>query len=704
MVRVFGQTLLGFAVALVASGTGTAQNQAFDEGVKLYRLGKSAEALAMFEQVLADDPSHEQAFEVWRKTDQAVWQALLVRNDEISKIAQHLLTMATLGNKERSRDGDAIDALVEQATSGDYGERSKAQMQLNADHGEFAVPALVAKLGDADDDQGQIYAMQALERMARTATLPLVQAMSSSDDRTRRNVAAVLFQISDERAAAAMAAAASGDSSDSVRMTAQRAIVAIGRAGSAADLHMADARQYLSRSGVRPGERSDVVWGFDGDQLVYADAPAAVYHLELAKNSAHAALELAPGSDAARALLARAYLAEAAAITESLAANPDDESLAGWADQVHALRMMAVATGLGTVRAAVADAIAAGMTATAVTGIELLAGLENQNTVGNSPLVPALSSQDSRIAYAAALAVAAAGGGAVVPAAARVVDNLGRAVTEEAIMTIKVIDRSPATERAVMNAGFQRGFQHSVSASAVGAMDDIYSAPVDVVVISETLPDARPEAIIGLIRGDSRMSNTKILMVAADTDAASETFGDRVDGFIEGPLSSDNLKSAVEEALSGVEPGVRRARADRVAVMASGALAQLAGSVDLQPALANLAAQLDRDDAVAVPAAQAIGGGGNMNQVPALMAALGSDTASLDVKVACADAAGEIFARAGVPDQSIIDQLMAIVTSGADQALRLAAVGALGKASLGADAEASLLKALRVAPQAGMDG
>ena len=681
-----------------------AQNESFSEGVKLYRLGKSAEALQKFEEVLSEDPSHEQAFELWRTTDYAVWQALLLEGDEISKIAQHLLDRATLGSKERSREEDAISTLVAQATSADYGARAKAQLQLNADHGEFAVPALIAKLGDADDDKGQIYAMQALEQLARSATLPLVQAMASADDRTRRNIAAVLFQIGDERAAAAMAAAAATDESDGVRMASERALKATGRVGSAADLHMSDARKYLSHSGVRPGERSDVVWSYSDGQLMFSDSPSAVYHLELAKSSAHSALAFAPDSQEARALVAQAYLAEAAAITESLAANPEDESLAPFGAQVAALKMTAAATGLDTVRRAVTDAIASGMVATAVAGIELLGQLENQNSIGGSPLIGALSNGDTRIAYASALALTAAGG-TNVPAAGQVVENLGNAVTEEAIMTVKVIDRSPATQRAVMDASFSRGFQRSVSESAVGAMDDLYSTPVDVVVINEILPDARPEAIIGLIRGDKRMANTKILVVAKDTDAATELFGDRVDGFIEGPLSGDNLKQAVEEALADVEPGPRRARADKIAVSASNALSQLAGKVDLGAALDHLVAQLNRSDDVAIPSARAIGGGGNMAQAPALLGALANDAASLDLKVACASAAGDVFSRSGALDQAMIDQLMAIINSSADQALRAAVVGALGKATLDNATKLNLVNTLRVVlPSAGADG
>lgn len=704
MARVLGKSLLGILISLVASGSGMAQNEAFTEGVKLYRLGKLEEALAQFESAITADPTNEQAFELWRTTDHAVWQALLLEQGEISKVAQHLLNLATMGRKERSRDEAAIAELVAQATSGDFGQRSKARLQLIADHGEFAVPALVEKLGDEDDDTGQINAMQVLEHLGRSATLPLIAALATDSELARRNIAAVLVQVGDERAAPAIAQLATTDTSDGVRMAAGEGLRKLGLTGSAvpADLYMAAARRYLTRSGIRPGESSDVVWSFADGALVATDTPGAVYHLELAKQAAHQALALAPSSLEARAIVTGSYLAEAAAIADSAAANPDDEALAALAAQVPALQLMAAGTGLNSVRRAVNDAIAADMVPTAVAGIQLLGVLENRSSLASTPLVAALDVDDRRIAYAAALALTSAAAGGAVPAAARVVDRLANAVTEEAIMTIKVIDVSPATERAVQDTAFRRGFRKSVSDSAVGAMDDLYASPdVDVVVINEILPDALPEAIIGLIRGDARMANTKILVLAKDADAAAERFGDRINGTIAGPLSAENLLAAVEAALADVEPGPRRARANKMAVSASHALEQLAQSqVDVSAAIDNLVAQLNRADDVAIPAAVAIGAGGELGEVTALIGVLQSDAASLDLKVACAGAAGEIFSRAGGLDQVTVDALLAIVASDADMQLRAAVVGALGKSRLGTDNEMKLINALKVRPGA----
>ncbi len=705
MARVLGKTLFGLVVGLLTSGITTAQNETFDEGVKAFRLGRYEEAKQKFEEVLAEDPTNVQAFEIWQKTDQAVWEALILDTGEVGKIAKHLLTLARRGRVERSRDQDSINELVELATTGDFAQRRKAQLDLIAKHGEFAVPALVEKLGDADNDKGQIYAILALYELSRDATLPLVEALRSDNVLVRRNGAAALAQIKDERAAAALAVLASRDPQEGVRETALAALRGLGvdPGSDPVRLYVNDSRRYLSGRGVHAGDESAVVWSWQDGALVAADVPSVIYDLELSKKSAHAALRLDPTNANAEALVARAYLAQAATITDSIAANPDDAGLEAVAGQVPALRMLASATGVETVRRAVEDAMQAGSVPAAVAGIEMLGEIESRDNLASSPLVRAVSNPDSRIGYAAALALTKAAGDGPVPAEQMVVTRLAQAVNERTLLFVKVIDSNPATKVAVEEADVKQGTVMTVEASATNAIGELYQFPnVDVVVINETLADARPEAVIGLIRKDPRMSKTKILVMAANTDAATEQFGDRVDGVIQGPVSADALQAAVQEALADVEPDANRARGDRVAVAASNALSSLAARrVNVTSALENLAGQLGRTDNVAIPAATALGEGGGAAEVAPLLAALQNDEASLDLKVASANAVGQILGRVGTIDEGMFDQMLAIATSDADATLRAAVVRALGKAKLSPEAKLKLIEALQVQPMVG---
>ena len=703
MARVLGKSLFGIAVALSAAGTAAAQADViFAEGVKAYRLGRYDEANSKFEQVLAEDLSHQQALNLFIDTERAVWDTFLNDEDErFNKMAKALLNRATVARKERSRDDDRIAELVAEATSGDadFSARQQAAFSLAADHGEFAVPALVQALSNADDEKGQIYAILALQKIGRPATLPLLEALDG-DEQTRGNVVAVLSHLKDERSRASLTVLASRDPSDAVREQATKALQYMGAAVEAdpAALFVNDARDYLVNSG-RGADLSDVVWSYEDGALVSRDVPASLYSFELAKKAALRALRLDPTSSDAKTAMARAYLGQGAAITESLAANPDDEALAPMADRVPQLEMMAAASGLPIMRRAVADSIDDGMIPTAVAGIEMLGSLEDRADLMQSPLIDALDNNNSRISYAAALAVTEASAGGPVPAADRVVANLSEAVTERKIRLVKVIDPDPITQRAVEEAAFTKGIQKSVSDSAASAINDLSRFPnVDVVVLNSELADDVPDTVIGMIRKNDRLANCKILVLSNDPDGAGDRFGDRIDGTIQAPASGDNLRQAVEAALAD-EPDAVVARADRVAVSASEALQSLAANqVDVTGALANLSAQLDADrsDEVTIPAAAALGAGGSADQLGALLQVLQNDGASVDLKVACANAAGAILGRSGEASAEVFEQLLGVATSEADIALRQAASRALGKASLSPEMHLQLLEALQI--------
>ena len=175
-----------------------------------------------------------------------------------------------------------------------------------------------------------------------------------------------------------------------------------------------------------------------------------------------------------------------------------------------------------------------------------------------------------------------------------------------------------------------------------------------------------------------------------------------VDGFIQGPLSGENLIEKADEVAGDLDP--RRAAATAVAVAAGNALASLARQdVDVSAALADLGAQLDRDDAVSIPAANAIGEGGNLASIGALRAALSGDGSDA-LKIAAAAAVGKILGRADTVPSDLFDELLTIAESAdADIALRRAVVTALGKGKLAPGERLKLIEALSVIA-AGSDG
>ena len=201
MARSFHQSLLAAAVALVVGGTALAQN-ALQEAVTLLRVNKKDEALAMMQEILSGDPSNEEAHELYTSVSQDEWYMLMTQPGEVQKIARSILDRAKTIARDRSRDAEAIQGLVDTATDADnaYGVRREAINKLISDHGEFAVPALLTKLGDPDAPASQVHAISVCSMLHSVAVLPLIEVLKSSNDLAVQNAAAALNLIGDARA------------------------------------------------------------------------------------------------------------------------------------------------------------------------------------------------------------------------------------------------------------------------------------------------------------------------------------------------------------------------------------------------------------------------------------------------------------------------------------------------------------------------
>lgn len=691
MARSFSQSLLAAAVAVVVGGTALAQSNPLQEAVTLLRLNKTDEAKAKLREILAADPSNADALAYYRSVSQDEWYLLMTSKGEIQQIAQSILDRAKVETKVRSRDDAAIAELVATATAADsdYGVRQTAINKLIADHGEFAVPALVEKLGNPDDAEGQIQAIATLSQLRSAAVLPLIEALKSSKEDVVKNAAAALHMIGDDRATAAMANLASDDRF-SVSTIARKFLAKKGVQGGAVDLMLAQSRTYL-KGDVPIGGFSEVVWKLTDDKLVATDVPALLYPSELAKSCAADAVRVAPASLEARSSLAQANLAQANLIETYLAKG--DESVKGLEPVAAELKIAALATGVESLRAALDAGVQQGLAPVAVGAIQALAQAESVDTIGQSSLLAALNSSDKRIKYAAAEAMVRATGGVQVPQNDRVVAVLAEAVAEEAVRTVQVIAPALDTNAAVQASSSVRGFAVDASADAVDGMRSLLVNPnVDVVVINENLPDRQPEDVINNVKKDPRMANTRIVVIAKDVEAAKTRFGEGV-GVVQAPLTGEALIAAVNTALEGSSSPVAE-RAEAYASKASQALLSVAsqkGGID--GALVSLGKQLNRGDAVAVPAARSLGLAGGIAQLADLVPAL-SGAGSLDLKKAAAEAIGNVLGRLDTCPADAAAALMAVVGSDADVSLRTAAAIALGKAKIDNQQKADLQKKL----------
>ncbi|MGE0143326.1 MAG: HEAT repeat domain-containing protein [Planctomycetota bacterium] len=704
MAKLFAKTLLSLVAACVAQGITLAQDveQTFTDAVRLIRTNKAEEGLAKLRELVAASPDHETALGLVKTTDPAIWQLLLGMGGEYEQVTRHLMSVATEARKQMSRDDSAVRGLLGGLFSDVSVERRKAAMQLSAEHGEFAVPALLEVLGDADQSVNADRAMLAIFQIGRPAVMPLIAALESDNELLRRNCAAALGQIGDKRAVAPLAAIAANDANEAVREVAKRGLARLGvpADASAVALYSKDAEAYLTGVGVRDGDRSEVVWQWKDGALAFVDVPANLYGLELAKAWAHQAVRLEPANENAKTLLARSYLAEASAIKDSAAANPDDSTMQELSASVDRFRMVAMALGKDTLRDALSESLAASQSEVAVEAIEALGGVAGDGA-DTAPLLAALDASDARVRYAAALALVKASEGKALPSASKVVSVLGQAVSEEAIRAVLVVDANPTTAKAVREASSRRGVAIQDASSGKRAIADFYAFPsYDVVVVSDTLSDILPEDVISLVR--ERSPETKVLLLSRSEDSAARLEG-KVDGVItpEGDLTTTQLIEKANEVAGELDP--RRKKADKVAVAAAHSLLRLAReNVNVVAAAAELGKQLDRNDEVAIPAAAALGAGGTLEQLGRLAALVTGESTSAELKLAAAEAVGGILSRSSSVPDSVFDALLA-VASNQEQPLDLRAklVSSLGRGQLAPGARSQLAAALRVIAQAG---
>lgn len=689
MARSFHQSLLAAAVALVVGGSALAQNS-LQEAVNLLRINQKTEAVQMLREIIQGDPSNEAAHDLYQSISQDEWYMLMTEKGEVQKIARSILERAKSTQRERSRDDAAIDALVATAIDGsnDYGTRQAAVNKLVGAHGEFAVPSLIKVLGDSDNVDGQIHAISVLSQLHSVAVLPLIEALKSSSDLTVQNVCAALHLIGDGRALPMLSHLANDDRVN-ISTIAKKFVAKKGGTGDALSQMLKQSNGYL-RGNVPVGGYSAVVWTLVDDALVSTDVPGLLYPTELAKAVAGDASRIAPQSLAARSAVAAANLAQANLIETSIAQG--EESVADMGPIAQELKIAALATGVDAIRGALDAGVQQGLAAVAIGAIGVLADAEIIDSIAESSLLGALTSSDKRVQYAAAEAIVRASRGANVPNLSAVVGVLAQAVTEEKVNTIHVIMPDLAAKTIIQTANAIRGNSYTSDATALEGQLTLLSNPsIDVVVINEILPGRMPEDVIGNIRKDNRMTNTKIVIVTKDAEAAAERFGDGVT-FITAPISPENLNAAVAAALEGAEsPG--GTRAEGYASKASAALLDLAGrKADIGSATANLALQLNRGDSVAVPAAKALGLSGGEGALTALVGALqnGSD----DLKKASALAIGGVLSGMSSCPDDIATALMTALDGSTDSGLRAAITTAFAKSKLDAQKKLELMQKL----------
>lgn len=691
-------TFLGLSVvpagaSVVSLRAAAAQDltRLFQEGMALLKEGKNEEALAKFQEILARDPSNEEAYELWKSSDERAWLELLTKEGQFELVARHLMGQVRAERVERRNDGDAIRDLVSSLGGANALERARLVQQLASQHGEYAVPYMLPALADRSDDDRRVVTVQALTRFGPDVVPPLVEAMSSPDAFLRRNVAATLGYIGDRRALGVLLHALQNDGDEAVRAAADKALAQMGAARntSAAEALVAEGHDYLARRDnvLSPVLWSDVVWHMDGGRLNARDVPRLVFAEEMAKQSFYRALAADAGHGPALAGIARASLAAEARVADAAAAGAD---VGDMADQMASGSLAALAAGHGALDAALASCLADGDAAGARAVIQLL----GRSGVNLTPaLRNAVQSEDAAVSEEAALAVAHISLARGEPVGDGVVERLARAAGRVVLQGALVIDADAQRSETLVAALRGRGMLvHQAASGAAGVAAQLRAPTLDLVVIAEQLPDLTAAQVLQEIERNPAQASAARLILAADAEAAAEIWGERVAGVIGAGLELDVLDEALAEGL-----GRDREMADDLAARSANALVALARSgVNVSAARENLLRALgNRSDAIVLPALAVLGSVATPDDVDALVEVLLGDR-SEELRVAAADALAGLFARhRAAPDADTLASLSELLRSGESLSLRRAVANALGQLDLNAGLRAALVRDVR---------
>jgi CheY-like chemotaxis protein len=673
---------------------GSSEIQAlFQEGQRLFRQGQKAEALERFTRVLALQPSNEDAYELWKIADQQVLLDLLVQGGQSELVAARLMELAGAGRMERQGDPQAIRELLRRVEAEDPIERRRALRELAANHGEYAVPLMVRRLADQNNDDRRVLYMHLLTQMDTDVVLPLVAAMGSDDPFLRRNVASVLGYIGDRRAAAALAWHARHDADPSARDAARDAAGRVGSDGNplALFLDLGDDYHHARATVLRPSDYSRVVWSWDGEGLVATGVPRFLYADELSKHAYHQALRVDPSSLAARAGLARAYACQQAELLSRSQAGLDESDLE---EQMAPATIALNNAGVEAIDLALSWSLRAGNTAC---GVRLAQVLGQLSLTPTPALADALGAGDGAISAQAAVALGEIAYRSGVAPSQATIHGLTRAATLQVMRVAAVIDSNAARGRGISDALSAQGVvvhHWERGSNALGMLRRIPG--IDAIVVAEELQDLTVDQVLRAIARDDRMSQTPILMLTADEDRAQELYGEQ----IAGTFSSLAGVTAVVEAMDA-RLGRDRELALAIAARAAGTLerlahgparSQLAGAADA------LAGVLDgRPDSVVVPVLGALGAMGGAEHMAAVSAVIVDDSRSSEARVAAAEAAGSIAGRTGAsPGAEALATLAAVLGSEASLEVRSALSRAMGRMPLSPQQRAALLGATRV--------
>lgn len=689
---------MGFVIALAAlqaplwAVAPDEFSDSFKQGVDLWQRGREAEAIAAFNKALANNPTEESAYALWRDVDFQVWRELIASGGQGELIAKRVIELAKGGRKALANDSAAIEALVQKVVSLEGGkEWVSAVGQLASDHGEFATPNLIGFLGEGSESEKMARAKLALNRLSRSVVLPLCAALQSQDAVLRRNICDVLGGIGDDRAAGYLLWHAKSDPDGSVRAAAADAARAAGFGGDALSSLLKLGQEFhdSTEHAIPDNQVRESVWVWNEPRLVPMPIPAAIHNDELARQAYDHALSVAPDSTDALAGLARAYVAE---MTKLEWLEKGGQDLGAWKARIDEARLAVNVAGVNAVDRALQLSVQGKEGTTGAALCRTLAGLAKEPTPG---LNAALQASDGALRSEAAVALASIAQRNGRAPSSEVIALLGEIVGRQVMRIAIVADSDEGRGRAIQ-AGLE-GMGMSVTRVTKGGMALALArraAGLDVALFSDVQSDLTLSQMLDEMKDDPRLQAVPIVAITANPEQVATDYSGRIAGSVKG---ADDLK-AVQDAMSN-EIGGDRALADDLAARAGAILAQVGrtGRADTAPVAGSVVGAIaNRPDAVSIAALEALASAGGAQQGAAIVAVVADGSRSEPVRVAAADALAGILARDGsaLAAESVAS-LNAVAVSDAGVKVRDAVARAIGLVKIDAAQRIDVLRKLK---------
>ncbi|MFC1781194.1 HEAT repeat domain-containing protein [Planctomycetota bacterium] len=385
--------------------------------------------------ILGSDPDPVELLNLSQETPQG-YETLLKINQiasdqELVELAGRILEVIDRGSFARRSDPTLIVEAIEKL-SGTERARMNALKRLG-DAGEYAVPFMLDAMADPSRDSEFAYIAQALPNVGKDAIRPLTTALNSNNIRLQTQIIIALGEIKYPQSLPYLKYIIESGSSAELGRLASESIMQIDPAAvnmSAAELFFQLAENYYYHAeSLSPAE--DVatanVWFWDTEsrELIH-EAVAKDYFNELmAMRACEWALKADAGFGPAIGLwLASYFKAESMGV----------EEMPEYFDNHAEALVYATTAGVEYLHQALARAVRDGNAYVALGVVEALSTTAGENSLlyrigQDQPLIQALSFNDRKVKYSAAIAIAAAGPKDTFNESRLVVANLADALT-----------------------------------------------------------------------------------------------------------------------------------------------------------------------------------------------------------------------------------------------------------------------------------